>query len=504
MHTKSTFTGAGWSFYSIDGESAEWQMPTNQYPRLIWETSLDYDGLLSLEFKKNMQGQIDLEVFNIKTGTLNWTLTGHEECGWITSLSPVSGNSSGPGDRTVVTISVDATGLDCGHYACDLILSNDAGLSVVCPVRLHVELLGSGTVNDPYLIESLDGFDDFADLVNSDIYWASGVYTKLACNIDLSGRVYDTAVAAPDIPDTSFQFDGIKFEGVFDGDGHVIANMTIDVAGTEKCYLALFGMISTQEGSMAEVKMLGMENVNVIGGSNTHSVSGLCGDSIGGTISKCFVTGAISGNRSMGGLCGWNYNGTIINSYSTCSVTGVGGAVWSGGLCGGNPGLAQVINCYANGLVTGEDSSGDIGGLCGTANPDTLSNCFWDTQSSGTSDGVTTSNPDPAGVAGLETGQMQTVSTFTDAGWDFVGEDVNGLGDIWRASYVSGYPILSWQKDIDGDVVGLYGVDLADFAVFAENWRDAAADPACDLDDNDTVDIEDLMISMDNWLAGLE
>ena len=255
---------------------------------------------------------------------------------------------------------------------------------------------------------------------------------------------------------------------------------------------------------MAEVKMLGMENVNVIGGSNTHSVSGLCGDSIGGTISKCYVTGAISGNRSMGGLCGWNYNGTIINSYSTCSVTGVGGAVWSGGLCGANPGEARIINCYANGLVTGEDSSGDIGGLCGTINPDTLSNCFWDTQSSGTSDGVTTSNPDPSGVTGLTTGEMQTASNFTDAGWDFVAESENGLENIWRASHVSGYPILSWQKDIDGDVVGLYGVDLADFAVFAENWHDAVANPACDLDDNEIVNIEDLKIFMENWLAGLE
>ena len=39
---------------------------------------------------------------------------------------------------------------------------------------------------------------------------------------------------------------------------------------------------------------------------------------------------------------------------------------------------------------------------------------------------------------------MKARSTFTDAGWDFVGETVNGTADIWRMPS-GGYPILSWQ-----------------------------------------------------------
>jgi hypothetical protein len=31
---------------------------------------------------------------------------------------------------------------------------------------------------------------------------------------------------------------------------------------------------------------------------------------------------------------------------------------------------------------------------------------------------------------GLPTAQMQTKITFTDVGWDFVGETVNGIEDI--------------------------------------------------------------------------
>jgi len=37
---------------------------------------------------------------------------------------------------------------------------------------------------------------------------------------------------------------------------------------------------------------------------------------------------------------------------------------------------------------------------------------------------------------------MQTESTFTSAGWDFVGETSNGTEDIWKMCYVPDYPHL--------------------------------------------------------------
>ncbi|GAJ08009.1 unnamed protein product, partial [marine sediment metagenome] len=63
----------------------------------------------------------------------------------------------------------------------------------------------------------------------------------------------------------------------------------------------------------------------------------------------------------------------------------------------------------------------------------TITNCFWDTQTSGqaTSDGGT----------GRTTIQMQTQATFTGAGWDF--------DTIWNIcgspTYVASYPWLQWQ-----------------------------------------------------------
>jgi len=492
MQTMSTYYG--WIFYNTAGDTAIWQMPSDGYPRLNWESSLDYDGQLSLGLKKNIQGQVDLEVFNIKTGALNWALSGHEECGWITGVSPVSGNSSGPGDRTAVTINIDTTGLDCGHYTCNLILSNDVGLSVVCPVRLHVELSGSGTVNDPYLIESLDSFDEFANIDSSDVYWASGVYTKLACDIDLSGRVYDSAVISADTDTFRFYYDGIPFEGFFDGDGHVIRNLTITPSIAGKDFLGLFGKI---EGVGATIANLGMVNVSISGDADSSDLGCLCGHNSSGTISNSYATGSITGWISVGGLCGGNDLGTIRNCYSGSTVTGAGASQGIGGVCGGNRN-GTIINCYATGIVTAAQL---FGGICGIYYMGgTASNCFWDTQSSGTIDGVGSIDPDPAGVVGLDTDEMQTLSTFTDAGWDFVGESVNGSDDVWQL-LVDGswYPRLAWEFST-GDFVGSDGVDLSDFAYFAERYDCDSDCGQADLDGDGVVGILDLCIFSSHWL----
>lgn len=42
MKTLSTFTSAGWDFSDTDGDPADWWLPTDNYPRLIWETILSF------------------------------------------------------------------------------------------------------------------------------------------------------------------------------------------------------------------------------------------------------------------------------------------------------------------------------------------------------------------------------------------------------------------------------------------------------------------------------
>ena len=41
--------------------------------------------------------------------------------------------------------------------------------------------------------------------------------------------------------------------------------------------------------------------------------------------------------------------------------------------------------------------------------------------------------------------EMQTASTFLEAGWDFVNETANGTEDIWWIDEGQDYPRLWWE-----------------------------------------------------------
>jgi hypothetical protein len=62
---------------------------------------------------------------------------------------------------------------------------------------------------------------------------------------------------------------------------------------------------------------------------------------------------------------------------------------------------------------------------------------FWDAQASG--------QTKSAGGTGKTTVEMQTATTFLDAGWDFVGETANGREDIWWIDEGKDYPRLWWE-----------------------------------------------------------
>ena len=99
-------------------------------------------------------------------------------------------------------------------------------LSVLVDQSDNPSLSGSGTESDPYLIQSLADFDEFAGDPN---YWDDHI--SLEVDIDLAGRTYTTAVIAPDTDNENdnWYFDSTPFTGVFAGNGHVINNLTIDM-----------------------------------------------------------------------------------------------------------------------------------------------------------------------------------------------------------------------------------------------------------------------------------
>jgi hypothetical protein len=145
-----------------------------------------------------------------------------------------------------------------------------------------------------------------------------------------------------------------------------------------------------------------------------------------GTITNCYSAGSASGVDYVGGLVGNNWCGTIANCYSSGSASGVD---YVGGLAGMNYRECTIINCYSTGSVSG---TRDVGGLVGYNYSwgGEVTNSVWDIETSG----MTTSDRG----TGLPTSEMQTMSTFTDAGWDFI-------TPVWTIDESVDYPRLWWE-----------------------------------------------------------
>ena len=159
----------------------------------------------------------------------------------------------------------------------------------------------------------------------------------------------------------------------------------------------------------------------------------------GGHASNCYATGNVNGSDCTGGLVGWS--GYISNSYA---IGDVNGNECAGGLAGSNFFCSTISNCYSSGDVTGDDPN--TGGLVGyDFNFQTFyTKCFWDRDINPGLNGI--GNLTDPNVIGETTENMQTESTFTSAGWDFVGETDNGSDDIWKMCYDPDYPHLWWEQ----------------------------------------------------------
>jgi len=290
---------------------------------------------------------------------------------------------------------------------------------------------GGGTQNDPYLIGSAAQLAAIRNTVNQPVYY------RLTADIDLGGVAW-----------TPLGTDSLPFAGHFDGQGHVISNLTVvDPTGSLKS-AGLFGC--TAAGST--IANVGLRNASL--NQTLGYVGGLAGLNQG-SVTDCFVTGGIAvqttGSNTWitaGGLVGWN-KGSVTDCYATDSVAvqNLGGGSYAivGGLVGLNDG--SVTDCYATGSVS-VNNGGYTGGLAGGNNPTgTITRCYATgsvsvnngTHTGGLTGGnygtITDSYYDgtTTGLGGGETDSlMKQQATFS--GWDFTG--------TWGIHEGLGYPYL--------------------------------------------------------------
>jgi hypothetical protein len=372
--------------------------------------------------------------------------------------------------------------------------SINSGYPVLSWNAFAIEPDGLGTEASPYQIATLNNLYWLSQTAAA---WATGVYIEQTADI----AAYSTAYinfGQGFLPIAN----GTYFYGSYNGLGHEIAGLDINRGTT--VYVGLFSRLNGTEESGAVISDLHLADVDItgytvaaglvgnfyeygtlrrcscigtvkVGEHNAGLLVGLAEIS-GLIIEECWTAGTVTGNDAVGGLIGrcGNASGTDINILNCYSRADVSGDQKVGGLIGwvkeGTLDGLKIENCYSTGTVSGNLY---VGGLFGYEDSDftlvTLTANFWDTQSSGTTDGVGNLDPDPAGIEDKTTTQMKTQSTFTDAGWDFVGESTNGNDDIWDIDVAGvtndGYPYLSYQPT-DMTWTGTSGTSWTD----AANW----------------------------------
>jgi hypothetical protein len=266
------------------------------------------------------------------------------------------------------------------------------------------DLPGSGTNDDPYVLTNASELQAMADDLDAHYVLGSDINASGTAEWD-GGKGFDPVGSNP--------FDGgTGFTGSLDGDGHRIADLTIDRSGGD--FAALFAAVgeddSSTTGTVENVFLTGV-NVTARDGASGAALVGIND----GTVREAAATGRVSGAGGAGGLVRTNI-GTLEDTYARVNVTV--GSSGGGGLVALNDPGGKIRTSYATGTVTGHDS-----GLVGT-NFGTVTDAYWDAGTSGGGDGLTTD-----------------AMTGDDARTNLAGFNFPWT---WRVR-PGAYPVLAWQ-----------------------------------------------------------
>lgn len=176
-----------------------------------------------------------------------------------------------------------------------------------------VPLKGKGTIETPYLIESLNDLTVLRDLVNEG-YNFKNCYFRQTKNIDMNNQQW--------IPIGTEQN---YFCGTYDGNGHFIKNVLIQYDDNqEEDYCALFSYFG---GTIAN---LGIESGRLFG-TNCASIAG-CIMEKDAAILNCYNKATLNGTRS-GGIACYFSEGIIVGCWNAGILNGeqIAGIISEGG-----------------------------------------------------------------------------------------------------------------------------------------------------------------------------
>ena len=346
------------------------------------------NGVITLESADNnvIQGDI-LDILDLNTVVVNTT-----EGISATSSSAVTVNNTVTSGATLASLGVAASNTSAFQVSID----NESASGFIEGVT---RLSESEAASQGYTI--IKTADELQAIKNN----LSGKYI-LMNNINLNG--YDWVAIA-------------NFKGELNGNGYTINNLKID---SESNLQGLFA--STQAG--VKITNLGLENVNVKGGS---SVGALIGSVVGSaTVSNVYANGKVEGSSYVGGLIGDAYNATLTVSSTNADVDVTATGSYVGGLISYANGRITIKDSYTTGDVIGY---GDIGGLLGSGRSVMVTNTY------ATGDIKSISGNEVGGLIGnLDIGTVKnsyTTGNITARSSNYVGGLIGNADDV-KLSYV--------------------------------------------------------------------
>ena len=229
---------------------------------------------------------------------------------------------------------------------------------------------GSGTENDPYMIYSAEDLVNLSKAIFEDEKSVKGVYFKQGNDISLINIKFEPIGTL-----------GYPFEGVYDGGGFTISNLSIN---TTDSYQGLFGFVTgtvknlTVEGTIkASTRADRKYSYSYIGG-----IVGAINN--GAIIENCTSYVNVEGEIYTGGIVGASlYTDNMkakgaVNIIKNCTNYGtvtssIGNNNYTAGIIGYIKNDGSVSNCKNFGAITGNYCTGGIVGACYST---TIDNCI--------------------------------------------------------------------------------------------------------------------------------
>lgn len=252
---------------------------------------------------------------------------------------------------------------------------------------------GSGTENDPYLIENAQQLAWFVYTVNWDYApWTNDQHFLLTNDINLNGSPDNQWIPIGAGPSAS----GSKyFNGVVDGGFHKISGFYIDndnaIGDKNSMWESSFAAFFVQLGNNATVKNLYLEgsvtnDMKSAGFSGKNGIFEYCVADVDVESDKSTVAGFVAmgnptiefsanlgdikGYQGVGGFIGMN--GIVRNCYNTGKIEGDDAV---GGIAGRS---TEIVNCYNVGEIVCGNGTNKKGGIVGFfPSSGNVTNCYY-------------------------------------------------------------------------------------------------------------------------------